>query len=93
MNQPASSRLGAACGTVFALVLFAANGDGNQPFSGPRAVAGIIALTLAIPFLCYLCRILREGEGAPGWLAGSPLRPADVSSGTEISCSGRCGHA
>jgi hypothetical protein len=73
MNQPASSRLGAACGAVFALVLFAANGDGSQPFSGPRAVAGIAALTLAIPFLCYLCRTLRDGEGAHGWLAGTAL--------------------
>lgn len=73
MNQPASSRLGAACGAVFAIVLFAANGDGSQPFSGPRAVAGIAALTLAIPFLCYLCRTLREGEGAHGWLAGTAL--------------------
>ena len=73
MNQPAPSRLGAACGAVFAIVLFAANGDGNQPFSGPRAAAGIAALTLAIPFLCYLCRILREAEGAHGWLASTAL--------------------
>ena len=61
MNQPASSRLGAACGAVFALVLFAANGDGSQPFSGARAVAGIVALTLAIPLLCY--RSVRQCAG------------------------------
>jgi hypothetical protein len=71
MNSPALSRVGSACGAVFAVVLFVANGDGNQPFSGPRAVAGLVALTLAIPFLGYLGTVLREAQeaGASGWLA------------------------
>src|ERR1700729_3500875 len=50
MNQPTLPRLGAACGAVFAIVLTVAAGNGNQSFSGPRAVAGIAAITLALPF-------------------------------------------
>ena len=73
MNQPTLSRIGAACGAVFAIVLVVANGDGSQSFSGPRAVAGIAALTLAVPFLAYLCSVLRAAEGAGGWLAGAAL--------------------
>jgi hypothetical protein len=73
MNQPTLSRIGAACGAVFAIVLVVANGDGSQSFSGPRAVAGIATLTLAVPFLAYLCSVLRAAEGADGWLAGAAL--------------------
>ena len=73
LSRPMFSRLGAACGAVFAVVLVAANGDGSQPFSGPRAIAGIAALTLAVPFLAYLCGVLRTAEGADGWLAGAAL--------------------
>jgi hypothetical protein len=73
MNQPTLSRIGAACGAVFAIVLVVANGDGSQSFSGPRAVAGIAALTLAVPFVAYLCSVLRTAEGADGWLAGAAL--------------------
>ena len=35
MNQPTISRLGAACGAAFAIVLVVANGDGSQSAS-PR---------------------------------------------------------
>jgi hypothetical protein len=81
MNNPTLPRLGAACGAVFAIALFAANGDGSQSFSGPRAIAGIAALTLALPFIAYLCSVLREAEGGPeaaapgraGWLASTAL--------------------
>ena len=72
-NTPALSRVGSACGAVFAIVLFVANGDGSQPFSGPRAVAGLAALTLAIPFLGYLVTLLREAREAGGWLATTAL--------------------
>jgi hypothetical protein len=74
-SNPALSRVGPACGVVFAIVLFVANGDGSQPFSGPRAVAGLAALTLAIPFLGYLVTVLREARdaGAGGWLATTAL--------------------
>lgn len=69
MNQSMLPRLGAACGAVFAIVLAVAAGNGNQTFSGPRAVAGIAAITLALPFIAYLCGVLREAEGSDGWLA------------------------
>lgn len=72
MNSPALSRLGAACGAVFAVVLFLANGDGSGQFSGPRAVAGLAALTLAIPFLSYLISVLRSAaEDGDRWLAAT----------------------
>ena len=73
MNQPMLPRIGAACGAVFAIVLTIANGDGSQPFSSPRAIAGIAALTLAIPFLAYLTSVLHHAEPAGGWLARAAL--------------------
>jgi hypothetical protein len=71
MNQPTLSRLGAACGAVFAIVLTVAAGNGNESFSGPRAVAGVVAITLAVPFIAYLCSVLREAGGADGWLVST----------------------
>jgi hypothetical protein len=73
MNAPALPRLGAACGAVFAIVLFVANGNGNQPFNGVRAVAGLAALTLVVPFLCYLCGLLRDAAQSTAWLANCAL--------------------
>jgi hypothetical protein len=66
-------RLGAACGAAFAIVLFVASGDGSGDFSAPRAIAGLAALTLFVPFLAYLCSLLREAEGPNGWLASTAL--------------------
>jgi hypothetical protein len=73
MNKPALPRLAAACGVIFAVGLTAANGSGNQPFWGVRAIAGIAALTLILPFFGYLCSLLRQAEGADGWLANTAL--------------------
>ena len=73
MNQPMLPRIGAACGAVFAIVLTVAVGNGSQSFSDSRAVAGIAALTLAIPFLAYLTSVLRQAEGTDGWLARAAL--------------------
>jgi hypothetical protein len=73
MNKPTLPRLGAACGAVFAIVLTVAAGNGDESFSGPRAVAGIAAITLAVPFIAYLCSVLREAEGADGWLVSTAL--------------------
>ena len=73
MNQTTLPRLGAACGAVFAIVLTVAAGNGNQSFSGPRAVAGVAAITLALPFIAYLCSVLRGAEGADGWLVSTAL--------------------
>jgi hypothetical protein len=73
MNQPALARLGAACGAAFAIVLTVAAGNGNDEFSGPRAVAGVAAITLALPFVAYLYSVLRTAEGTDGWLAPAAL--------------------
>jgi len=71
MVQQPSSRSAAACGAVFALGLFLAAGDGG--YSTARAVIATTALTLAIPFLCYLGRILRGAEGAPNWVVDAAV--------------------
>jgi hypothetical protein len=73
MNKPALPRLGAACGAIFAIVLTIAAGNGSQSFSGARAVAGLVAITLALPFIAYLCSVLRQAEGPDGWLASTAL--------------------
>ena len=73
MNQAMLPRAGAACSAVFAIGLNVANGNGTRPFSGPRAVAGLAALTLAVPFLAYLTSVLRQAGGGDGWLARAAL--------------------
>jgi hypothetical protein len=66
-------RLGALSGAVFAVVLFVASGDGNEAYSAPRAIAGLAALALFIPFVAYVCSILRAAEGSGGWLTQTAL--------------------
>jgi hypothetical protein len=73
MNATILPRLGAACGAAFAVVLFVASGDGSGDFSAARATAGLAALTLFVPFLAYLCSLLRDAEGPNGWLASTAL--------------------
>jgi hypothetical protein len=65
-------RLGAACGIVFPIAMFLAVGNGNN-FAPWRAVAATWALVLALPFLAYLCSLLRAAEGEPGWLSTTAL--------------------
>lgn len=71
MTMPVRARLGAACGAIFAVVLFVAAGNGDEGYSSARSVAGLAALTLFVPFLAYVCSILRTAEGPNGWLAGT----------------------
>lgn len=66
-------KLGAATGAVFAIGLTVAAGNGDQSFSGPRAVAGIAAITLAYPFVAYVSRLLRDADGPGSWLATTAL--------------------
>jgi hypothetical protein len=65
-------RLGAACGIVFPIAMFLAVGNGNN-FAPWRAVAATWALVLALPFLAYLCSLLRAAEGEGGWLSTTAL--------------------
>ena len=73
MTSPLLTRLGAGCGALFAVILFFASGSGSGAYLAPRAIAGLAALTLFIPFLAYLCSLLRQAEGTNGWLATTAL--------------------
>src|SRR6476646_11014717 len=68
MSRPMLPRLGAACGIVFPITMFLACGDGSH-FAPWRAVVATWALVLALPFLAYLCSLLRSAEGDGGWLS------------------------
>jgi uncharacterized protein (DUF486 family) len=81
MDQPLFPRLGAACGALFALVLVVAAGNGGEAYSTPRAVAGLAALTLFLPFAAYLHSLLREG----GWLATAALVGGVTGIGLKIA--------
>lgn len=78
MTSPRLTRLGAGCGALFAVVLFVASGSGSQAYLAPRAIAGLAALTLFIPFLAYLCSLLRQAEGENGWLTTTALNAGIV---------------
>jgi hypothetical protein len=71
MNGSVLPRLGAACGVVFPITMFLAVGNGNH-FVPWRAVAATWALVLFLPFLAYLCSLLRGSE-ADSWLTTTAL--------------------
>lgn len=83
-NKVILPRLGAASGAVFALVLFVASGNGSHSFSAPRAIAGLAAITLALPFVAYVSGLLREAEGTNGWLAPAALTGGIVGIGLKL---------
>jgi hypothetical protein len=72
MSKPMLPRLGAACGIVFPIAMFLAVGNGSS-FTPARAIAATWALVLALPFLAYLCSLLRTAEGNDGWLSTTAL--------------------
>ena len=72
MNKPMLPLLGAACGIVFPIAMFLAVGDGNH-FAAWRAVIATWALVLFLPFLAYLCSLLRQAESDGGWLSTTAL--------------------
>jgi hypothetical protein len=67
------ARLGAACGAIFSVALFVANGNGHGGYSPYRFVVGAAATILFLPFLAYLYRLLRTAEGGNGWLSTAGL--------------------
>ena len=79
-NQPAATtrnlgRLGAACGTIFAVALTIANGNGQGTYASYRYIVAEIALVLFLPFLAYLCSLLRDAEPTiRRWLSTTALR-------------------
>jgi hypothetical protein len=70
-EQHLSSRLAAASGAVFAVLLFAAAGDGS--YSPVREVLATVALGLAIPFICRLGSLVRGSTTDVDGLAGAAI--------------------
>ena len=68
MNRPLLPRLAAGCGIGFPIAMFLAVGNGNN-FAPWRAVASTWALVLFLPFLAYLCSLLRTAAPADRWLS------------------------
>jgi len=67
MNERILPRLGAASGALFVVLLFGPSSSGSD--ATIVIVLELIGLLLFIPFLGYLCSVLREAEGPRGWLA------------------------
>lgn len=84
MSKVILPRLGAASGAIFALVLFVAAGNGDHSFSTPRAIAGVAAITLALPFIGYVSQLLRDAEGANAWLAPAALAGGITGIGVKL---------
>ena len=69
MTSQMMPRAGAGCGALFAVALTATpNGSADANY-----IAGLAALALFLPFLAYLCALLRQAEGEHGWLAPAAL--------------------
>src|SRR5439155_6632443 len=63
------ARLGAASGVLYVLALF-----GGSLFGGDIAKrVELVGMLLFLPFLGYLSGVLRQAEGANGWLATTAL--------------------
>jgi hypothetical protein len=65
MLQGSFSRLGAASGAGFIVLVFAA-GDSDSTVAVALELVGLV---LIVPFLAYLRGVLRAAEGPDGWLA------------------------
>jgi len=62
MGTNMSTRLGAACGVAFPLALIAGRDRGGV------FMLGAFGLVLFVPFLAYVCSLLRAVERPGGWL-------------------------
>jgi uncharacterized membrane protein YhaH (DUF805 family) len=62
MSTNVSTKLGAACGVAFPLALMAGR-DRSGTF-----MLGALGLVLFVPYLAYLCSLLRAVERPGGWL-------------------------
>ena len=77
-TQPAASRrnlgrLGSACGAIFAVALAIANGNGQAAYASYIYVVGGLAIVLFLPFLAYLCTLLRDADPTRRWLSTTAL--------------------
>lgn len=64
------ARAGAASGIVYVLLLFGSDAFGE---SETEHRVGLVGMLFFLPFLGYLWRVLREAEGAEGWLSTTAL--------------------
>jgi hypothetical protein len=60
MQSKTAARIGAGCGIVFPIALAVGRSSGL-----PLGLAGLV---LFVPFLAYVCSLLRRVEGDDGWL-------------------------
>ena len=71
MEERILPRLGAASGALFVVLLFGLTSSGSD--SQIVVALELTALLLFIPFVAYLWSVLREAEGAGGWLSTTAL--------------------
>jgi hypothetical protein len=75
MSERIWPRLGAASGLLYVAVL-----AGGSLFGGDTGKrVELVALLFFLPFVAYLCSVLRRAEGAPGWLSTTALAAGLVS--------------
>lgn len=85
MRKGSQSKVAAATGAVFAVVLFVANGNGGR-LSAPREVAATAAITLLIPFGAYLGVLIREhGDAGNAWLATTATSAASAGATIKLA--------
>lgn len=60
MQNKTAARIGAGCGIVFPVALSVGRSSG--------LALGLAGLVLFVPFLAYVCSLLRRVEGDDGWL-------------------------
>lgn len=71
MQEQVWSRMGAACGVLYVVLILAGNSvyeSGNQTVGLAMELAGML---LFVPFLGYLWSVLRRAEGENGWLSAT----------------------
>jgi len=66
MHERILPRLGAASGVLFVVLLFGPSSSGSD--SQIVVALELLGLLFFIPFLGYLCSVLRAAEGPSGWL-------------------------
>jgi len=70
MSDKTTARLAGTSGILYASLLFGASFIADP---GLRLRVAVIGLVLFVPFLTYLCGVLRRAEGEPAWLSTTAL--------------------
>ncbi len=83
MDGPMWSRLGAASGMLFVVLLL-----GGESIPLNDGVVEFVGLVLFIPFVGYLFSVLRRAEGGDGWLSATALGAGMISSAMKLASGG-----